>query len=138
MDNNHPFPRTQENFSRANDHALATPLERAASELGTSPFWLRRALAQRGLSIKAFVATNQFRALCEKRAAADARAQAVMHQGPKPKRLAATNGQSAPQPARRRTNGVTPAAAAAVPDRKTIGSPAPTDDISQPRQVAHG
>jgi hypothetical protein len=127
--------KSQASFSNGHEHALgekhATALEKTAQELGISPWWLDRWLRQHELLLPDFVASNQFKALREKRTAADARARAV-HEGPKPKHLAATNRQSAPQPARprSRTNGggATPAAAAAVP----------ADDISQPQQVAHG
>ena len=52
-------------------------LEKAAAELGTTPYWLRRELRHHGLSIDAFVDRGLFKALKQKRAALEETARAL-------------------------------------------------------------
>src|SRR5262245_35762836 len=82
------LPKTQSPLQAAHDrvHALATPLEKAAASIGTSPWWLHRWLGQRGLTVEAFFASDQFKALRRKRAATEARVCASLREGPPPPR----------------------------------------------------
>jgi hypothetical protein len=141
----------QELFEPPNEgrvHTLATPLERAAAEVGVSPWWLKQWLTRCGSSLESFVAGNQFKALKQRRAAAFEEATRPLLSCPRA--IPRQERSAAPQPARprSRTNGVTPAATAAVPDRKTIGKmrdrrrhdadAAMKSQENSPRQVAHG
>jgi hypothetical protein len=60
---------TQELYGRVRSLAEALAVEKAAAELGTSPFWIGRQLRQRGLSLKTFVASDEFKSLKRWRAA---------------------------------------------------------------------
>jgi hypothetical protein len=129
MQDNAPSPKSQASFSNGPEHT--TTLEQVAASLGRSPWWVKRWLGQRGQSLAAFVTSGNFRALQRERRDFEARAHALLLEGPDRRRAqsngkaepAATNGQaptpSVPQPARprSRSGGATPAAAAAVPAR---------------------
>src|SRR5262249_3061592 len=69
---------------RAQALAAARKLEGMAGAIGTSPWWLSRWLSQRNLSIDAFLAGADFKALRQKRSASEARAHALLREGPPP------------------------------------------------------
>src|SRR5262245_2389487 len=54
MEYNRIPPKTQSSLQAAAVDGAAAALEKAAAELGTTPYWLRRGLQQHGLAVDAF------------------------------------------------------------------------------------
>ena len=70
-----PQPVRADRADRPQPQKIA--LEKAAAELGTTPYWLRLGLRNHGLSIDAFVDRGLFKALRQKRAAFEETARAL-------------------------------------------------------------
>jgi len=119
---------------RAQALAAARKLEGMAGAIGTSPWWLSRWLSQRNLSIDAFLAGADFKALQQKRSASEARAHALLREGPPPDH---PQRQTPPPNIDRRRPGWRHAAKAPLKSQENSASqPAQEDGRRQPKQPA--